>query len=61
MMYWQGQLVEVGRFLELASPVLQLYGSSGCNTKLLDYYAECRLCSKFSFPDFRLTASIKHR
>ena len=56
-----GQLVEVSRFLDLASPVLQLYGSSGCNTKLLDYYAECRLCSKFSFPDFRLTASIKHR
>merc|ERR1719410_2136620 len=56
-----GQLVEVARFLDLASPVLQLYGSSGCNTKLLDYYAECRLCSKFSFPDFRLTASVKHR
>merc|ERR1712088_848003 len=56
-----GQLVEVSRFLDQASPVLQLYGSSGCNTKLLDYYAECRLCSKFSFPDFRLTASIKHR
>ena len=56
-----GQLVEVGRFLEQASPVLQLYGSTGCNTKLLDYYAECRLCSKFSFPDFRLTAAIRHR
>jgi len=56
-----GQLVEVGRFLDQASPVLQLYGSSGCNTKLLDYYAECRLCSKFSFPDFRLTAAIRNR
>ena len=56
-----GQLVEVTKFLDLASPVLQLYGSSGCNTRLLDYYAECRLCSKFSFPDFRLTASIKHK
>ena len=54
-----GQLVEAGKFLEAASNILQLYGSCGCNTKLLDYYAECRLCSKFSFPDFRLTAAIK--
>merc|ERR1719510_2219704 len=54
-----GQLVEAGKFLEAASNILQLYGSCCCNTKLLDYYAECRLCSKFSFPDFRLTASIK--
>ena len=54
-----GQLVEAGKFLEAASNLLQLYGSCGCNTKLLDYYAECRLCSKFSFPDFRLTAAIK--
>jgi len=55
----QGQLMEVSRFLEAATPVLQLYGSSGCNTKLLDYYSECRLCSKFSFPDFKLTAAIR--
>merc|ERR1719510_2435310 len=54
-----GQLMEAGKFLEAASNILQLYGSCGCNTKLLDYYAECRLCSKFSFPDFRLTAAIK--
>ena len=56
-----GQLVEAGKFLEAASNILQLYGSCGCNTKLLDYYAECRLCSKFSFPDFRLTAAIKNK
>merc|ERR1719510_879651 len=54
-----GQLVEAGKFLEAASNVLSLYGASGCNTRLLDYYSECRLCSKFSFPDFRLTAAIK--
>ena len=56
-----GQLVEVGRFLDAATNVLKLYGSCGCNTKLLDFYAECRLCGKFSFPDFRLTAAIKSK
>ena len=56
-----GQLVEAGRFLEAAANVLKLYGSCGCNTKLLDFYAECRLCGKFSFPDFRLTAAIKSK
>merc|ERR1712112_10282 len=54
-----GTMMEIGKFLEAATNVLQLYGSCGCNTKLLDYYAECRLCGKFSFPDFRLTAAIK--
>merc|ERR1719410_3025212 len=54
-----GQLMEVGKFLDSASNVLQLYGSCGCNTKLLDFYKECALCGKFSFPDFRLTAAIK--
>ena len=57
----EGMMLEIGKFLESANNVLQLYGSTGCNTKLLDYYAECRLCSKFSFPDFRLTAAIKNK
>ena len=56
-----GQAVECGAWLQDATATLQLYGSSGCNTKLLDYYAECRLCSKFSFPDFRLTAAIRNK
>ena len=32
-----------------ASSVISLYGASGCNTRLLDYYSECRLCSKFRY------------
>merc|ERR1719373_917585 len=34
-----GTMMEIGKFLEAATNVLQLYGSCGCNTKLLDYYA----------------------
>ena len=56
-----GQTMDVTKFLEQAVNILGLYGSCGCNTRLLDYYAECRLCSKFSFPDFRLTAAIKNK
>jgi len=54
-----GQLIEINKFLEQVSSAFSLYSSTGCNSKLLDYYSECRLCSKFSFPDFRLTASIR--
>ena len=56
-----GQVMEAWKFIDAATNILGLYGSCGCNTKLLDYYAECRLCSKFSFPDFRLTAAIKSK
>ena len=54
-----GQLIDINKFLDQVSSAFSLYSSAGCNSKLLDYYSECRLCSKFSFPDFRLTASIK--
>jgi len=53
--------IDINRYLESANSVITLYGASGCNTRLLEYYSECRLCSKFSFPDFRLTAAIRSK
>ena len=53
--------IDMNRFLDKAKSTLSLYGSAGCNTRLLDYYSECKLCSKFSFPDFRLTAGMQPR
>ena len=53
--------MDVNQFLDKARATLSLYGAAGCNTKLLDYYSECKLCSKFSFPDFRLTAGMASR
>ncbi len=35
---------------------LTILAQTGCNTTLLNFYTECKLCSKFSFPDFRLSA-----
>ena len=50
------QLIEVNKFIERQRGKLGILAKSGCNTTLLSSYAECKLCSKFSFPDFRLSA-----
>ena len=36
---------------------LGILAQCGCNTSLLNAYNECRLCSKFCFPDFRLAGN----
>eukprot|EP00096_Caligus_rogercresseyi_P012518 TRINITY_DN5271_c0_g1_i1.p1 TRINITY_DN5271_c0_g1~~TRINITY_DN5271_c0_g1_i1.p1 ORF type:complete len:1348 (-),score=509.64 TRINITY_DN5271_c0_g1_i1:500-4543(-) len=48
------QLIEVNKFIERQRGKFSLLAQCGCNTTLLGLYAECRLCSKFSYPDFRL-------
>lgn len=50
------QLMEVNRFIDRQRGKLGILAQTGCNTSLLNLYTECRLCSKFSFPDFRLAA-----
>ncbi len=50
------QLIEVNKFIDRQRGKLGILALSGCNTSLLNRYTECRLCSKYSFPDFRLAA-----
>ena len=51
------QLIEANRFIDKHRGKLAIIYQTGCNTTLLNAYTECRLCSKFSFPDFRLAGS----
>ena len=56
-----GTTINMNRFLERAKTTLSIYGSTGCNTNLLEYYSNCKLCEKFSYPDFRLMAGMQPR
>ena len=47
------QLIDVNKFVEQQRGKLGVLSQCGCNTSLLNAYTECRLCSKFCFPDFR--------
>ncbi len=49
-------LVEINKFIDRQKGKLGILALTGCNTSLLNLYTECKLCSKFSFPDFRLAA-----
>jgi hypothetical protein len=51
------QQVEINKFVEKQRSRFGLWYQCGCNTTLLNSYMECRLCSKFCFPDFRLGAT----
>ncbi len=52
------QLAEVNKFIDRHRGKLGVMAQTGCNTTLLNAYTECKLCSKFSFPDFRLTGAL---
>ncbi|CAB4070401.1 unnamed protein product [Lepeophtheirus salmonis] len=52
------QLIEVNKFIDRQRGKFSLLAQCGCNTTLLSLYAECRLCTKFSYPDFRLCGTI---
>jgi hypothetical protein len=52
------QLAEVNKFIDKQRGKLGVLAQTGCNTTLLGAYTECKLCSKFSFPDFRLTGAL---
>lgn len=54
---YQGNLVELNKFIDKQRGKLGTLSQTGCNTNLLNAYVECKLCSKFSFPDFRLTGA----
>ena len=51
------QLVDVNKFIDKQKGKLSILAQCGCNTHLLSSYTECRLCSKFCFPDFRLSGA----
>ena len=51
------QLIDVNKFVEQQRGKLGILAQCGCNTSLLNAYTECRLCSKFCFPDFRLAGN----
>ena len=51
------QLVDVNKFIDKQKGKLSILAQCGCNTHLLNSYTECRLCSKFCFPDFRLSGA----
>jgi len=53
------QLVDVNKFIDKQKGKLSTLAQCGCNTHLLSAYTECRLCSKFCFPDFRLSGASK--
>jgi len=53
------QLVDVNKFIDKQKGKLSTLAQCGCNTHLLSAYTECRLCSKFCFPDFRLSGAAK--
>ena len=53
------QLVDVNKFIDKQKGKLSTLAQCGCNTHLLSAYTECRLCSKFCFPDFRLSGATK--
>ena len=55
-----GHLVELNKFVEKQRGKLKIISQTGCNTTLLTAYVECKLCSKFSFPDFRLAGACSH-
>lgn len=49
--------LEVSKFIEKYRGVFSTWAQCGCNVSLLNSYMECRLCSKFCFPDFRLVSA----
>jgi hypothetical protein len=51
-------VMEVNKFIEKIRGKFGILSRCGCNSSLLDLYTDCRLCSKFSFPDFRLAGSL---
>jgi len=51
------QLVDVNKFIDKQKGKMSTLAQCGCNTHLLSAYTECRLCSKFCFPDFRLSGA----
>jgi len=51
------QLIDVNKFIDQQRGKLGILAQCGCNTSLLNAYNECRLCSKFCFPDFRLAGN----
>ena len=51
------QQIEINKFIEKLRSRFGLWSECGCNTSLLNFYVECRLCSKFCFPDFRLSTT----
>jgi len=53
------QLVDVNKFIDKQRGKLSTLAQCGCNTHLLSAYTGCRLCSKFCFPDFRLSGAAK--
>jgi hypothetical protein len=46
--------LEINKFIDKQRGRLSTLSKCGCNITLLNSYMECRLCSKFCFPDFRL-------
>ncbi|TRY76407.1 hypothetical protein TCAL_00036 [Tigriopus californicus] len=52
-----GQLVELNKYMDKQRGKVITLAQTGCNTTLLNAYVECNLCSKFSFPDFRLAGA----
>ena len=50
------QQIEINKFIEKLRSKYSIWTQCGCNTTLLGSYIECRLCSKFCFPDFRLSS-----
>ena len=52
------QVAEMNKFIDRHRGKFGVLAQTGCNTTLLGAYTECRLCSKFSFPDFRLTGAL---
>ena len=49
--------LEISKFIEKHRTHFSTWSQSGCNISLLNSYMECRLCSKFCFPDFRLVSA----